>query len=329
MREKRLDIGGVRIGVQVDDRLRSRVRTSRAYRWLRPAIDQVRGREPRADGASAGAETGTLPIQEVIPDQPLLDADAFATAEGRALAARVNDIGWYHAIDLPHGVTTPGRVDHRDAVDRYGLPADMRGMRALEIATFDGFWAFEFERRGAEVVATDLASFSQIDLPLRVREQLSPERDQRTGDGFRLAHEALRSKVDRREISIYDLSPENVGTFDLVFISDLLIHLRDPQGALERVFSTVRPGGQLIVAEVFDPYLEGRNGEALTEFRRYEGYIWWMPSVAALRGMLNVAGFSRVDEVSRLMLKQYGAYQMHKVVLRAHPWTRGRCEAPR
>jgi tRNA (mo5U34)-methyltransferase len=320
MQEKRLKLGGMHIGVGVDDRLSSRIRTSRTYQLLRPAINRMRGRTNGRAGWSVDREPKTLPIQEVIQEQPRLDLKAFDSEEARDLASRVNEISWYHVIDLPHSVTTPGRVDHRADVGHYGLPADMSGVRVLEVATFDGFWAFEFERRGADVVATDLASFSQIDLPRRVREQLPPDSDEPTGAGFRLAHAALRSRVERREISVYDLSPSTVGMFDLVFMSDLLIHLRDPQAALESIYSIVRPGGQLLVAEVFDPELERRSGKALTELKRFERYVWWTPSTAALHAMLNVAGFNRVEEVSRPMLKLYGAYHMHKVVLRAHPW---------
>ena len=39
--------------------------------------------------------------------------------------------------------------DLRDYVDHYGLPERMDGMRALDVGTWDGFWAFEMERRGA------------------------------------------------------------------------------------------------------------------------------------------------------------------------------------
>ena len=50
---------------------------------------------------------------------------------------------------------TEGTFDLRPYVARYGLPTDMTGMRALDVGTWDGFWAFEMERRGAEVVADE------------------------------------------------------------------------------------------------------------------------------------------------------------------------------
>jgi hypothetical protein len=51
---------------------------------------------------------------------------------------------------------TEGLFDLRPYVERYGLPERMDGMRALEVGTWDGFWAFEMEHRRAEIVALDL-----------------------------------------------------------------------------------------------------------------------------------------------------------------------------
>src|SRR5438067_4479740 len=65
------------------------------------------------------------------------------------LALEVADIAWYHTIELPGGVITPGEYDTRVAARKVGLPADLDGNRCLDVGTHDGFWAFEMERRGA------------------------------------------------------------------------------------------------------------------------------------------------------------------------------------
>ena len=62
-------------------------------------------------------------------------------------------------------------------------------MRVLDVGTFEGFWAFELERRGAEVVALDVDRIQQLDWPPRLR----PAEDGRRGEGFELAREALGS----------------------------------------------------------------------------------------------------------------------------------------
>lgn len=70
---------------------------------------------------------------------------------------------WYHTLEVAPGVTTPGVFDLRPIVERLPWP-DVRGKRCLDIGTFDGFFAFELERRGAsEVVATDIAEPEQWD----------------------------------------------------------------------------------------------------------------------------------------------------------------------
>ncbi|MFL5826940.1 MAG: hypothetical protein ACJ76V_10495, partial [Thermoleophilaceae bacterium] len=107
------------------------------------------------------------------------------TLDGRgALLERAAEIGWYHTMELAPGHVTPGFVDTRGIVESYGLPERMDGMRALDVGTWDGFWAFEMERRGAEVVALDLDDERELDWPPRRRPKVFP--DHPRGQGFRL-----------------------------------------------------------------------------------------------------------------------------------------------
>ena len=57
------------------------------------------------------------------------------------LRRRVDAIRWYHTLDLPGGVVTPGEYDLRPTVARLPLPVDMTGMRALDVGSRDGFYA--------------------------------------------------------------------------------------------------------------------------------------------------------------------------------------------
>jgi SAM-dependent methyltransferase len=139
---------------------------------------------------------------------------------------------WYHVLDLPGGVTTPGWFDLRPVVDRLPWP-DVAGRRCLDVGTYDGFLAFEMERRGAaEVVAVDIDDHRLWDWPVDVRRQapadLAAMAGPEKGRGFRIAATALGSSVRREPVSVYDLSPATVGTFDVVVVGSLLLHLRDP-----------------------------------------------------------------------------------------------------
>src|SRR5882762_3529258 len=76
------------------------------------------------------------------------------------------DRDWYHTIELAPGLVTPGWFDTREVARELPIPETLAGMRCLDVATFDGFWAFEMERRGAEeVVAIDLLDLVGADWP--------------------------------------------------------------------------------------------------------------------------------------------------------------------
>ena len=242
---------------------------------------------------------------------PTLDAP-----EARSARERVAGMEWYHTLELPHGIVTPGYTDHRASLPLYGLPSDMRGMRVLDVATFDGYWAFEMERRGAQVLAIDIGSWAEFDYPRALR-SLAVGADERvTGGGFALAKELLGSHVERQIVSVYQLDPSQVGQFDFVFLSDLLLHLRDPQLALEHVCSVVKPGGTAVIADVFNPALEPYAGVCLTEMIPFRDHMRWLPSTATLKEMLRLAGFASVDETSRFPLRTRQGGIAHKVVLR-------------
>src|SRR5204862_6898705 len=78
----------------------------------------------------------------------------------------VEALRWYHTIDLPGGVVTPGEYDLRGIVDRLPWPDSLAGMRCLDVGSRDGFYAFEMERRGAaEVVSLEVDDPSAYHLP--------------------------------------------------------------------------------------------------------------------------------------------------------------------
>jgi len=204
---------------------------------------------------------------------------------------------WYHSIELEPGVHTPGMVDLRDVARRV-LPDRVAG-RALDVGTFDGFWAFELERRGAdEVVALDVADAADAEWPPLQRERLEREAAEmgiELGLGFRLAADALGSRAQRVVGDVRTLRAEDVGgPVDVAFLGALLLHLRDPVGALERLRSVCT--GTLFVLEPVSlrhTLLSPRRPVA--RFRPLETtFNWWVPNLAALHAWLRTAGFSRV-----------------------------------
>jgi tRNA (mo5U34)-methyltransferase len=224
--------------------------------------------------------------------------------DGDDLREQVARYGWYHTIELGNGVVTPGMFDHRPAVDSYMLPSDLSGMRGLDVGTMDGFWAFEMERRGAaEVIATDLGAVEDLDWPPRWRTRIEPTLDETKEARFRLLQRALGSQVRRVERSVYEIDRDSLGAFDLVFCGDLLVHLKDPITAVERLRSVC--DGSAIVCNPIKRFRFGRR-RALAEFDGIDEFRWWLLSEASIERMLLAAGFGRVELGRRFELRPTG-----------------------
>jgi tRNA (mo5U34)-methyltransferase len=195
---------------------------------------------------------------------------------------------WHHIMRFPHGIVTPGAYDPGELFAFLELP-DLRGKRVLDVGTRDGFFAFECERRGAEVVAVDYAG---MDLT-----------------GFGAAKKIYGSQVEYVQANVYDLSPDVLDTFDVVLFLGVLYHLRHPLLALDRLRPLCR--SLLIVeslvcdAKVFTGFETGEPlarlaprlvDTPLAQFLPVGGYHTdstnkWVPNVAALRALLADALF--------------------------------------
>ena len=222
-------------------------------------------------------------------------------------------MGWYHTIELAPGKETEGMFDLRPYVARYGLPDSLAGKRCLDVGTWDGFWAFEMERRGGEVVAIDLDDERLLDWPARRRPREFS--DEPRGANFALAREALGSKVERRVVSIYDARAEELGTFDFAFCGSVLIHLRDQLLALERIAGLVREGGTFVSAEAYW-VRGGRLPLAVSRYRadRPADIVFWEPNPRAWRRMLWSSGFDDVSEHARFRLRARTGWSVPHVV---------------
>jgi tRNA (mo5U34)-methyltransferase len=228
---------------------------------------------------------------------------------------------WYHTIELPDGSVTPGRFDHRPLVAHYGLPDDLHGKRALDVGSGDGFWVFELERRGAEVTSLDIETFADADLPAALHDafvehpvNLSFRR------GIEIAGGQLGSKVKLVNQPVYQLDPEKLGTFDVVHAGDILLHLRDPALALQRLRAVTH--GVCILADAFDPALDGLGaGPGLTRFiGGWDDVTWWMPALSTLVQMVQDAGFSDVAVLTTYTLgERDNPAGRWRAVMRARP----------
>ncbi len=217
---------------------------------------------------------------------------------------------WYHSIEVTPGVVTPGLFDLRPIVERMPWP-DVRGKRCLDVGTSDGFLAFELERRGAsEVVATDIGEHEHWDFEAHVGalgpEYLRAVAGTSMSEGFRVAHDLLRSRTTLEQASVYELGPEKLGEFDVVVCGSLLLHLRDPLRALAAIRSVCR--GQFMSTNQVDlirslvarrrPLIRLDGTSGVTQ--------WWIPNAAGHCQMLRAAGF-QIERESGLYSIPYGS----------------------
>lgn len=253
--------------------------------------------------------------------------DFHRRAEERGLGD-VRLLYWYHTVDLGEGLITPGTFDYRTSLSGFHFPDDMTGMTVLDIGSATGFYAFEFERHGAQVVSVELPSLDEVDrLPgesvqqtvdklarmtaansVYGRDELdrlftSPDADDiyhYVLDGpFQLCHQVLQSRVERKYSSIYGVPETELGSrsFDLVFLGDLLLHLLHPFQALTAVAPLCT--GTLVLSQHLATgrraamhYVGGDTpGDDLA--------TWWLPNRACLEQVLRKLGFRAVEEVGR------------------------------
>jgi tRNA (mo5U34)-methyltransferase len=214
---------------------------------------------------------------------------------------------WYHTIELGNGLVSKATYDHRSIVDLYGLPKTLVGKTALDVGTFDGFWAFELERRGAAyVVGIDIPRIGDFDWLPRMRARLGAEANRESH--FDLARAMRGSRVERKLYSVYQLSPETVGTFDVVFCGDVLLHLFNPLQALLNIRSVTKELAviQTTVEDSIDalhpdqPWL--RFGLRHLEQMPGEYCTYWIFSTKALREMMEYAGFRTTEAQPRFRI---------------------------
>ncbi|MFL6239508.1 MAG: class I SAM-dependent methyltransferase [Actinomycetes bacterium] len=225
---------------------------------------------------------------------------------------------WYHTIDLEPGVATPGWCDLRDKASVPPIPKKLKGKRALDCGTFDGFWAFELERRGAEVVAIDIDEIPPPDAPEIYREETRKQMGGVVpGTGFKVLKEYFGSSVTRVSCNVYDVRPDVIGgPVDLAFMGALLLHLRDPIRALESVRKSIRPGGTFVSFEPVSDPLEDEK-PAANFYGHTTPWTFWYPNKACLLAWLHTAGFRDIEATGETWLTDGDGVTQHLIGVRA------------
>jgi tRNA (mo5U34)-methyltransferase len=194
------------------------------------------------------------------------------------VAGEIGRLGYYHSIELPDGRIIPGVQSvekQRWRIGQFPIPQDLRGKRVLDIGAWDGWFSFEMERRGAQVVAVDSTSATK----------------------FQEAKAMIGSKVEHVVADIQYLTPQDIGYFDIVLFFGVLYHLKHPMLALERVAELAT---DLACVESFVTDDQPYGTIPAMEF--YEGTElagqfdnWVGPNISCLLALCRTAGFATVE----------------------------------
>ena len=137
---------------------------------------------------------------------------------------------FYHIIQLTETISTPGWADAVPAQNlclKHLESLDLKGKHVLDIGCRDGLFSFKAECIGADqVVGIDK------DLSEPATQFLIP---------------FFNSKVQMRQLNLYDLKPDTFGLFDIIVFPGVLYHLRYPFWGLKVIRDVMKVGGHLLI----------------------------------------------------------------------------------
>jgi SAM-dependent methyltransferase len=253
---------------------------------------------PPADTTRRGPLLPAYPPRDYLGQlEPEFQA---AQSKGRE-DADLRDLVWYHAVELPDGTVLPGAWDLRGHEPAYLGRVNVAGKRVLELGPATGYLTFYLERMGAEVVAFEAGFDVSIDLlPFRGREDPEERRRvmqdtiDRNHDAWWYLHRTLGSSARFVQGNIYDM-PADLGTFDITFFGAILLHLREPWGALSQ--AARRTTETMIVTEPLqeEEYPPESNIMRFSPSAEHHVTNWWSIYPGAVVSMLSRLGFGQAE----------------------------------
>jgi O-methyltransferase len=266
-----------------------------------------RDTEGGPSGSLSPAATAAPARGPLLPSYPpqdylgQLDPAFQARLSKRREGADLTDFVWYHAFELPDGRVLPGVWDLRGHEPAYLGGVDLVGKRVLELGPATGALTFYMERMGAEVVSFEAGFDVSIDtLPVKGEDQheerlrVMQETIDRNHDGWWYLHRTLGSSARFVQGNIYDM-PADLGTFDVTVVGAILLHLREPWGALSQ--AARRTTETMVVTEPLQDDLEPPETNIMRFSPSAEHHLtnWWSIYPGAVISMLERLGFGQTE----------------------------------
>ena len=248
---------------------------------------------------SADAKAPRVPLLPSYPPRDYLGQldPAFQAAQSkRREGADLSDLVWYHAFELPDGRVLPGAWDLRGHEAAYLGGVGLAGKRVLELGPATGYLTFYMERMGAEVVSFEAGFDVSIDL-LPVQGRDNPEEAAgscRTPSTATTTHGGTcTARSGRRPSSSRGTSttcPTDLGTFDITLVGAILLHLREPWGALSE--AARRTTETMIVTEPLQDDWQDPESNIMRFSPSAEHHVtnWWSIYPGAVISMLTGSG---------------------------------------
>ena len=146
------------------------------------------------------------------------------------LSTEMSRYKFYHVVEIIPGLSTPGfswAPLYQDAFARAVSSVDFNGRRVIDVGCRDGAMLFHAEGRGA-------------------RELVAVDNDPSTGlANFLVPFKG--SKISCYAQNLYDLTPNEVGKFDVVICCGVLYHLRYPMLGVKKLADLLTDDGILVL----------------------------------------------------------------------------------
>jgi tRNA (mo5U34)-methyltransferase len=238
--------------------------------------------------ATALAELGSAERQ--VADLLPIEADP-----AEALAVLDEVPYWFHtfALNRAEGIYAPGYArDHRYRVP--AIPERFDGLSVLDIGTFDGFYAFLAEARGAvRVVAVDNEQY--VDWVL-ARWGVELE----GGEGLQAIKRLLGSRVEYRQLDAFELDKLDQA-FDFIFCCGILHRVEAPARLLRVMRRRLSEAGRVLV-ETHGVFKEGDDGVPVHrygpgEVYPHDEYVYFGFTAAGLQLLARESGYERFEAI--------------------------------
>lgn len=195
---------------------------------------------------------------------------------------------WYHRMNLGGEWTVPIQdwSGPWNLIREARRQLDYKGKRVLDLASFDGMWAFEAEELGASfVVATDCIKLDdQMTFVGRAYEKFLYARQKRNS-----------SVLPYYNVSVHRLDsllPFIGSKFDIIQNFGLLYHLENPWQALKQCRKVIADNGRMLIesAVITGEECSMRFNRGTGEFY-HDPRSYWCPTIPCLSQMVSASGF--------------------------------------